>query len=42
MSFNSSGGRKFQNTIVPRDFDSVEIPFPERGEPVHVRFDRER
>ena len=27
----------FENTIVPRDFDSVEIPFPERGEPVHVR-----
>jgi ribonuclease Z len=27
----------FRNTIVPRDFDRVEIPFPERGEPVHVR-----
>ncbi len=27
----------FSNTIVPRDFDRVEIPFPERGEPVHVR-----
>ena len=27
----------FENTIVPRDFDRVEIPFPERGEPVHVR-----
>jgi len=27
----------FGNTIVPRDFDRVEIPFPERGEPVHVR-----
>jgi ribonuclease Z len=27
----------FENTIVPRDFDSVEIPFPERGEPAHVR-----
>jgi ribonuclease Z len=25
----------FQNTIVPRDFDSVEIPFPERGGPIH-------
>ena len=23
--------------IVPRDFDRVEIPFPERGEPVHIR-----
>jgi ribonuclease Z len=28
----------FENTIVPRDFDRVEIPFPERGEPVHVKF----
>jgi len=27
----------FENTVVPRDFDRVEIPFPERGEPVHVR-----
>jgi ribonuclease Z len=27
----------FANTIVPRDFDRIEIPFPERGEPVHVR-----
>src|SRR4051794_3406257 len=27
----------FENTIVPRDFDRVEIPFPERGAPVHVR-----
>ena len=28
---------RFENTIVPRDFDRVELPFPERGEPVHVR-----
>lgn len=27
----------FERTIVPRDFDRVEIPFPERGEPVHVK-----
>jgi ribonuclease Z len=27
----------FERTIVPRDFDRVEIPFPERGPPVHVR-----
>ena len=27
----------FENTIVPRDFDSVEIPLPERGTPVHHR-----
>jgi ribonuclease Z len=25
----------FERTIVPRDFDRVEIPFPERGEPIH-------
>ena len=31
----------FENTIVPRDFDRVEIPFPERGEPVHVRWQEE-
>lgn len=29
----------FASTIVPRDFDRVEIPFPERGDPVHVRAD---
>jgi ribonuclease Z len=27
----------FERTIVPRDLDRVEIPFPERGAPVHVR-----
>lgn len=27
----------FERTIVPRDLDRVEIPFPERGEPVHER-----
>ena len=32
----------FENTIVPRDFDRVEIPFPERGEPVHIRGDDPR
>lgn len=30
---------EFARTIVPRDFDRVELPFPERGEPVHVRSD---
>jgi len=29
----------FEQTIVPRDFDSVEVPFPERGGPVHLRAD---
>jgi ribonuclease Z len=27
----------FPNTVVPRDFDAVELPFPERGEPRLVR-----
>jgi ribonuclease Z len=31
----------FPQTIVPRDFDRVEIPFPERGGPVHVRAPRD-
>ncbi len=30
-------GASFENVIVPRDFDRVEIPFPERGGPVHIR-----
>jgi ribonuclease Z len=33
----------FENTVVPRDFDSIEVPFPERGDPVLVRAsERER
>jgi ribonuclease Z len=28
----------FENTVVPRDFDRIEIPFPERGEAELVRF----
>ena len=31
----------FRHTIVPRDFDRVVVPFPERGEPVHVRAPRD-
>jgi ribonuclease Z len=27
----------FERTIVPRDFDRVEIPYPERGAPIHHR-----
>ena len=27
----------FDCTVVPRDFDRIVIPFPERGEPEHVR-----
>src|SRR3954468_1123015 len=31
----------FPNTVVPRDFDSIEIPLPERGEPQHVRWEEQ-
>jgi ribonuclease Z len=31
----------FANTEVPRDFDAIEVPFPERGEPVLVKPARE-
>src|SRR6201990_1052558 len=27
----------FPNTVVPRDFDAIEVPFPERGEPQLVK-----
>jgi ribonuclease Z len=30
---------EFENTVVPRDFDRIELPFPERGDPVHLRAD---
>ena len=30
----------FSRTILPRDFDRVEVPLPERGGPVHVRAER--
>jgi ribonuclease Z len=29
----------YPGTVLPRDFDSIEIPFPERGEPSLVRGD---
>lgn len=32
----------FPRTVVPRDFDSIEIPFAERGEPELVRWEPER
>ena len=32
----------FPDTEVPRDFDTIEIPLPERGEPELVRWDRDR
>jgi ribonuclease Z len=27
----------FERTVVPRDFDRVELPLPERGEPTHIK-----
>jgi ribonuclease Z len=29
----------FSSTVIPRDFDTIEIPFPERGRPAVVRWD---
>ena len=29
----------FPRTVIPRDFDTIEIPFSERGEPTLVRWD---
>ena len=31
----------FPQTVVPRDFDAIEVPFPERGEPALVKPERE-
>ena len=31
----------FPDTVVPRDFDAIEVPFPERGEPALVKGERE-
>jgi ribonuclease Z len=31
----------FADTVVPRDFDAIEIPYPERGAPRLVRWDAE-
>jgi ribonuclease Z len=28
----------FENTVLPRDFDTIEVPFPERGDPVLHRW----
>jgi ribonuclease Z len=30
---------EFANTVVPRDFDVLDLPLPERGPPVLVRGD---
>jgi ribonuclease Z len=31
----------FPDTVVPRDFDAIDVPFPERGEPTLVKPERE-
>jgi ribonuclease Z len=31
----------FPQTVVPRDFDAIEVPFPERGEPALVKGEKE-
>jgi ribonuclease Z len=31
----------FPATVVPRDFDAIEVPFPERGEPTLVKAERD-
>ena len=31
----------FPATVVPRDFDAIDVPFPERGEPALVKPERE-
>lgn len=32
----------FERTVVPRDFDCIEVPYPEKGEPELVRWDSSR
>src|SRR3954451_7437481 len=29
----------FERTVVPRDFDAIDVPFPERGEPELERWE---
>jgi ribonuclease Z len=32
----------FERAVVPRDFDMIEVPFPEKGEPELIRWDAEK
>jgi ribonuclease Z len=32
----------FKRTVLPRDFDTIEIPFPERGEPRLIKWEERR
>jgi len=36
------GRAVFERTVVPRDFDTIDVPFAEKGEPELVRWDAER
>jgi ribonuclease Z len=36
----AEAGAVFERTVVPRDFDAIEIPFPEKGEPELERWER--
>jgi hypothetical protein len=29
----------FPATVLPRDFDTIEVPYPDRGEPELIRWD---
>ena len=31
----------FANTVLPRDFDTIDVPYPDRGTPQVLRWDRE-
>ena len=39
-AIREEAGEAFSDPIVPRDFDAIDIPFPERGTPQHLRWDR--
>jgi ribonuclease Z len=39
--FKEEARAVFGDTVVPRDFDAVEIPFPERGRPQLVKLTAE-
>ncbi len=40
--FRDEARAVFAGTVVPRDFDTIEVPFPERGEPALVRWEEMR
>ncbi len=41
-SLRDEARARFSNTVLPRDFDTIEVPFPERGEPELVRWEDSR